>query len=135
MIYWFQRKKDNEYIPIEGEQAAWKMYSRVGFNQSFVYLGRSSGQIFKEVIAQSKVKRFSKDEAGKIFNGNFTAKSEKLAKQQAETVREAVRQEIEAMLKNPDKTKPRNFNFTDAGNNPIQDPVLLSTLRGLQGGA
>ena len=46
MIYWFKRTKDGYIFPLEERAASQQYYSSSANN--FTYLGRSSGDLFKE---------------------------------------------------------------------------------------
>lgn len=120
-VYWFQRKLDDEYFPVEGEKTASTIYYRPG--NKFKYLGWSNGTTYLKIISQKpKIKKES-DEHIRIMEEGLDPERKKLAE-------DAFKAELKEALDNPDKTPPRNYNVMNLEGNIQQDIQIRNRLRG-----
>ena len=74
--FWFQKKSDKSYIPVDGEQPAALMMKDKNFDQKFKYLGVSNGNAFSMVIAGKKLD--AKEKAKAMKNGKYDKKHKSL---------------------------------------------------------
>lgn len=74
--FWFQRKSDKSYLPVDGEQPAALMMKDKNFDKNFKYIGVSNGNAFRMVIAGKKLDAKEKTKAMK--SGSYDKKHKSL---------------------------------------------------------
>tara|TARA_R100000049_G_C1941334_1_gene85547 strand:+ start:1235 stop:1612 length:378 start_codon:yes stop_codon:yes gene_type:complete len=122
-IYWFQRKSDKEYIPIEGEKHAGIIFHRKGFVNKFSYIGWSTGEAYKKAIAiRPKIKKES-DEHIKVMQEGYDEATKKV-------IYDGFGAELEAARANEDKTPPRKFTVMTLEGRIHDDPMIRSRFNG-----
>lgn len=129
MIYWFLRKKDNEYLALDSEKQASDLYYRRDFRSKFEYVGRSSGQTYLKTIKDGNLRKFTPAEYNEMAQSGVSKELEPLVAERQAVAKEALNKEREFALANPDKTPPRNFRFVGIDGQPIEDSFLVGFLK------
>lgn len=97
-IYWFKRKKDNYYFPIDSYIQAADQVKHRNFNQNFEYIGWSDGKAYDEVFKGHSVA---------LTEGNYESQlGSEQHKKRSDLTKKAYLKEIEMAKNNPDKALP-----------------------------
>lgn len=119
-IYWFKRKKDDKYIPIDNKQTAGRMVKDRNFDRNWEYIGWSDGSKFKEIMDPHLIKN-SPDE----WKNQLTRDKRK---KRLELTKRAYTAEIMMAKNNPDKAMPVYENIVVMGNKS-QEASIKQMLR------
>lgn len=106
MIYFFKRKNDGSTFPIEGEDAAGRLFQRRNFKDLFEYLGKSDGSAFNAVLKGAA--KITKAEQQAVMEGSKEDDETRVA-----LLKRAEQAELEAALANPDKRRPVTSSVLD----------------------
>lgn len=104
-IFWFQRKSDKEYIPIDGEEAAALLMKHKEFDKRFKYVGVSDGVTFNNAIIM--IPKLNEKEKAKALE------SGKHSKKNVTAYEKAFAAELAVAKKNGKKYTPRFISNID----------------------
>jgi hypothetical protein len=122
-VYWFQRKSDKEYIPIEGEKHASMIFYRKGFNNKFKYIGWSTGDAYRKTVSQRPKIRKESDEHVQVMQSGYDDDTKKI-------IYSGFEAELEVAKANEDKTPPRKFTVMTLDGRIHDDPMIKSRFNG-----
>lgn len=146
-IYWFQRRKDGEYIAIDHEKNASIYIYQKTYRQNFKYVGWSDGKIYRSIVA--KMKKLTIEEFNQMVKTKFeeakkdSATNQTLGGGAADTapveygldearsllLKQAYSEEVKVAIANPDKTPPRNFQVVDMDGKPVTSGIIPDLIK------
>ena len=101
-IYWFKRKKDDSYFPLDGDKAASTLYWGKQM-KNFEYVGMTNGSTYYEMIKQKpqlQRQKMEKTESGKDIEGGSVMMAPELPEDYAKLKRQAMLADLEEAKKN-----------------------------------
>lgn len=117
MIYFYKNKKTGEEFAIDNEKTASHLHRDKKFDEKYEFLGRSSGEKFKELIKQAPKLEGTPEEK---FNGAV----DNSARQEAWNV--AFQAELE--IAKQDRTLPADFTKMGLDGSPLQNKVIVDSM-------
>lgn len=121
-IFWFQKKANDEYFPIDTEKQASDLFKRRDFNQKFKYIGWSDGRKYNQIVSQKK--KLTKKEFEKM-----ALAGDDLDQERTDLLKLAFEEELKVAKRNKDKTQPRNFDVADLEGNPMEKGTMADMVK------